>query len=238
MADDPKLPSIKGRIAQRIRDAQRARDAQPLEWEPTPAPLTLQRPGERAAMLSAALLLDTIRQGHGTRHDADSIREAIIQLRRGFQERELMQIEIEVYEILRWLGHTIDPTWPTKDPHIERVSPESSHVEVILWALEQGQDLIMDYYHPGRGEVTRRQVTPIKLEAETYLQGFCHLRADERIFRLSRIGELKPAAGWPVRKHGLEQPPPGPEHGHRPRRHTPEGQMSLTTLADFNEEEE
>lgn len=247
MADDPKIPQLKGRTAQRIRDAgPRPGAHQPQQWSQNPAPLTIQKPSERAALLSAALLLETVRQGGGTRHSPEALREAIGALRRGFNERELMEIEVEVYEILRWLGHAIDPTWPTQDPVVERINPDSSHVEVIRWAIQHGQDLFLDYYHPGRGEVTKRQVTPIKLEAETYLQGFCHLRADERIFRLSRIGELRPASGWPTKHHGPAEPPwshDQPHHAPRHRQKTPPGQMSFAALdldldpQDHDEEE-
>ena len=54
----------------------------------------------------------------------------------------------------------------------------------------------MDYYSRGRGELTHRRVTPISLEAETYLHGYCHLRRDERVFRISRIADLRPVGGW------------------------------------------
>jgi predicted DNA-binding transcriptional regulator YafY len=40
--------------------------------------------------------------------------------------------------------------------------------------------------------LTERQVSPISLEAETYLHAYCHLRRDDRVFRISRIAELEP----------------------------------------------
>jgi predicted DNA-binding transcriptional regulator YafY len=50
----------------------------------------------------------------------------------------------------------------------------------------------MEYYTHGRGELTHRRITPISLEAETYLHAYCHMRRDDRVFRISRIAELHP----------------------------------------------
>jgi predicted DNA-binding transcriptional regulator YafY len=54
----------------------------------------------------------------------------------------------------------------------------------------------MDYYSHGRGQFTKRRITPISLEAETYLHAYCHLRREERVFRLTRIADLRPVGGW------------------------------------------
>jgi proteasome accessory factor C len=62
--------------------------------------------------------------------------------------------------------------------------------EAIGAALRQGRRLSLDYYVPARDEVTSRDVDPIRLlvvDGHTYLEGWCLLAADLRIFRLDRI---------------------------------------------------
>ena len=254
MHDEPKPPTLRGPVAQRLRQGRRPGPsaAAPLALTGRPIPQGLVRAEERAAVMTALLILELACEGGGTRHGLALVHQLLRDLARGFDERELMQLEVEAYEVLRWLDHTLRDELPLEPGSPPYVNADSTHLEVIRWALHHGQDLRFDYYHPGRGEVTRRHVTPLRLDAEAYLVAFCHLRADERVFRLSRVGELRPASGWPTTRHGLSRPPqddaptPGvdpaqpasaphtpphtPPHTSphaRARRLTPPGQMSL-----------
>jgi predicted DNA-binding transcriptional regulator YafY len=108
-----------------------------------------------------------------------------------------MDLEIEVYETLLWIGSAIDPDWKNEeemDP--AEIDPTRGHSELVRWAIASGQDLGLSYFSRNRGELTERRITPISLEAETYIHAYCHLRRDERIFRISRIAELEPVGGW------------------------------------------
>ncbi|MFD0328076.1 helix-turn-helix transcriptional regulator [Streptacidiphilus monticola] len=60
-------------------------------------------------------------------------------------------------------------------------------------ALTERRRLWIQYYVPGRGELTEREVDPIRLvtEGHTYLEAWCRLSEDRRIFRLDRIAEIK-----------------------------------------------
>ena len=39
-----------------------------------------------------------------------------------------------------------------------------------------------------------------RIEAETYLHAYCHVREDERVFRLSRIARAEPIGGRPIQR--------------------------------------
>ncbi|MFJ1754005.1 helix-turn-helix transcriptional regulator [Kitasatospora sp. NPDC088134] len=60
-------------------------------------------------------------------------------------------------------------------------------------ALSEGRLLWLRYWSHGRGELTEREVDPIRLvtEGHTYLEGWCRTSEDRRTFRLDRIAEIK-----------------------------------------------
>lgn len=69
-------------------------------------------------------------------------------------------------------------------------APAANPLPTIEAALAAGSDLILTYFNPAREQKLVRRVTPYWLEQrrETYyLVGYCHLRNDERIFRVDRI---------------------------------------------------
>ncbi len=52
----------------------------------------------------------------------------------------------------------------------------------------------IDYYVPARDESTERVVDPLRVvtrEGHTYLDAWCHLAEDQRLFRLDRISEAE-----------------------------------------------
>ncbi|MEZ0067488.1 proteasome accessory factor C [Streptacidiphilus sp. MAP12-20] len=60
-------------------------------------------------------------------------------------------------------------------------------------AFTERKRLWLQYWSSGRGELTEREVDPIRLvtEGHTYLEAWCRLSEDRRIFRLDRIAEIK-----------------------------------------------
>jgi proteasome accessory factor C len=60
-------------------------------------------------------------------------------------------------------------------------------------AITERRRLWLRYYSSGRGEMTEREVDPIRLvtEGHTYLEGWCRLSEDRRIFRLDRIADIE-----------------------------------------------
>ncbi len=62
--------------------------------------------------------------------------------------------------------------------------------EALSTALRQGRRLALRYYVPARDEVTSREVDPIRLlvvDGHSYLEAWCLLADDLRLFRLDRI---------------------------------------------------
>lgn len=62
--------------------------------------------------------------------------------------------------------------------------------EALSTALRQGRRLALRYYVPARDEVTSREVDPIRLlvvDGHSYLEAWCLLADDLRLFRLDRV---------------------------------------------------
>jgi predicted DNA-binding transcriptional regulator YafY len=194
------IPSIKGRISEKLKKAQSRveEDEKEMEFKEDPAEITLNTAEERGAVALACLILENLREHGGTRAPRKPLENVLKRTLSTFDRRENMNIEIEAYEILLWIGNTIEPEWRKQDTkRVEQINPESSKDDLIRWAILHEEELQIQYYSRGRGELTDRRVTPYTLEAETYLHGYCHLRQDERVFRISRISSIHPAGGWP-----------------------------------------
>jgi len=191
------LPTIKGRIAERLDRAEpRFEEGDPeMEFPEEPGEVVLDSPEERGAVALACLIVENLREMGGTKAPKRALESAARKTLETLGRKEVMEIEIEAYEILLWLASAIDPEWSRQEPEqVEEITPESSKLEMIRWAIAGHHDLMMEYYTHSRGEMTERRVTPISLEAETYLHGYCHLRRADRVFRVSRVAELSPVA--------------------------------------------
>jgi proteasome accessory factor C len=61
-------------------------------------------------------------------------------------------------------------------------------------AVAEGRQVRLDYYVPARDEKTARTVDPLRVvsaEGHTYLEAWCHLAEDQRLFRLDRISSAE-----------------------------------------------
>ena len=225
------IPTIRGRIAERLaRAPARNAEDEPLTFPESPGDIMLRTAEERGLVALALLLLENLREHGGTRARGRSLDLLLRRILETFGPKEVMDIEVEAYEILLWIGGAIDDDWQpetVEDPG--KIDPTASQSDLIRWAIGGGVDLQMNYYSRGRGELTHRRVTPISLEAETYLHAYCHLRRDERVFRLSRIGELEPVGGWPKRRRKTPPAPSNqaPRPDDKPRGGDDNPQMSL-----------
>lgn len=193
--DNVSIPSIKGRISERLRRAKR-RDRSELGFGETQADVTLRSPGERGVVALACLVLDHLADHGGTRAPQRTLEGVLRKNLATLGPKEIMDIEIEAYEILLWIGSAIDPDWKTDTVDASTIDPHAGHAELVQFAIATHQDLELDYFSRNRGELTTRRITPISIEAETYIHAYCHLRRDERVFRISRVAELRPVGGW------------------------------------------
>lgn len=221
------IPTIKGRIAERLQRASARIDEgdQELEFDDEPGRVVLESAEERGVVALACLILENLREQGGTRAPKRPLEAVVRKTLETFDRKHVMELEVEAYEILLWIASAVDSDWEREEiDEVESLDPAESKSEMIRWAIADNNDLQMDYYTLGRGELTQRRVTPISLEAEKYLHGYCHLRRDERVFRTSRIAKLRPAdEEGPT--HPLEQAT-GEEES-KSGEEEPDAQMSL-----------
>jgi proteasome accessory factor C len=74
------------------------------------------------------------------------------------------------------------------------IEGEPQSAAVLRQALSSQRRVHLRYYVPARDDVTERDVDPLRIivvEGRTYLEGWCHLAEDLRLFRLDRIEDLK-----------------------------------------------
>ncbi len=95
--------------------------------------------------------------------------------------------------------------------------------DTVRQALAESRRLHMGYWVPGRDETTERDVDPMRLlavQGRLYLEGWCRLASDVRLFRLDRIAsvsildvaaEVPPQARQRDLADGLFQPSPTDE---------------------------
>ena len=104
-------------------------------------------------------------------------------------------------------------------------------VAALEGAIAGNHQARLDYYVPARDETTRRVVDPIAVlrrDGRSYLDAWCHLAEDRRLFRIDRITGLE-VLGSPRIAHDLEPRDlseglfePGPDDLHARVRLSPE----------------
>src|SRR6185312_3357924 len=89
---------------------------------------------------------------------------------------------------------------------------ESAMRDTVTAAIADAQVLHLRYYHPGRDEISQRDVEPIRLLEDggrTYLQAWCRSAAGQRNFRLDRILAASTAGQGFTRDPVRHTPPEG-----------------------------
>ncbi|MGC9395651.1 MAG: helix-turn-helix transcriptional regulator [Anaerolineae bacterium] len=77
---------------------------------------------------------------------------------------------------------------PETDYHVPE--PTGPLLQALERAIAAGATLDIVYYTAGRDHVTRRRIDPLRLEWHgdvVYLIAYCHLRQDQRVFRVERM---------------------------------------------------
>ncbi len=70
----------------------------------------------------------------------------------------------------------------------------SDTLKILNQAIENDQIVEINYYSANQGNFTKRKVKPENIERKNgapYLNAFCYLRNDDRVFKLSRIKDIK-----------------------------------------------
>jgi proteasome accessory factor C len=72
----------------------------------------------------------------------------------------------------------------------ERVGALNELRDRLMRAVDQRRQVRLDYYVPSRDQSTERVVDPLRVvtaEGHAYLEAWCHVAEDQRLFRLDRI---------------------------------------------------
>jgi proteasome accessory factor C len=80
--------------------------------------------------------------------------------------------------------------------------------ERLTRAVDQRRQVRLDYYVPTRDQSTERVVDPLRVvtaEGNAYLEAWCHVAEDQRLFRLDRISSAM-VLEEPVEDHGDLEP--------------------------------
>lgn len=117
---------------------------------------------------------------------------------RAASERALTKVTRALPPSTRDLIHRMDGAVTFATPVIagdDPVAPNS--LEVVVNAVE-GRHALSIQYRAGAGDVTERAVDPYQVVhryGRWYLVGYCHLRADQRVFRLDHMLRVTPLPG-------------------------------------------
>lgn len=98
------------------------------------------------------------------------------------------EVSVDLDEIRQGISFVAEP--PRGD--IEKVAANFS---AIRQAIDKSERLEINYYSPGRDELTVRRVDPYHLRhfhGAWYMAAYCHLRGEVRTFALDRIIHLAP----------------------------------------------
>lgn len=168
-----------------------------------PTSIRVERAEERTALLVGALMLKKASEQGQTRVFPRAVDSLIERAAAGLTPRQLMALEIEAYRVVDWMvGGDPSPrdtneVAQRRDDGVIVYDPDASVAELITRAIDEGFDLKIDYFSRSRGEMNTRRIRPTALEAEVYVQAFCHARKAERVFRLNRITRCIPIHGRP-----------------------------------------
>jgi hypothetical protein len=153
----------------------------------------------------ALLMLERLAAHNGSRIPVRPVRELRQRATRPFQSADVMALEVEAYDTLCWVAGISPGRRPPGPPQPRKAGqdavlydPKMPVIDLLRRAIAEEFDVDMQYYTQSRGELTKRRVSPLHIEAETYLHAYCHARRAERVFRMSRIAELRPVDGRAV----------------------------------------
>lgn len=180
--------------------------ARALHVDDSDRTILLERTDDIVASAVGALILERLAAHEGSRIPLPVVRELRKRLIAGFKPQDIMKLEVEAYNALAWLVSLGDlhpehepPPPPTGPDEAVPYDPGTPTLDLLRRAIEEKFDVKMTYYTQSRGQLNSRRVSPSHVEAETYLHAYCHARREERVFRISRIGEIHPIDGHPVR---------------------------------------
>ncbi len=192
------LPQLSGKLADHLskQPGRSQISSQPLTTQNS-TPWVIDNLQTKAAIAMSLVLASHLTRFAGTILSEQQLTKARDSLLHTFNPKDAVMLEVEAYDLLTWFAGTMDESWQLKSPESDNnpgkgETSQSAVVTIISNAIHNHRDLLMRYYTGSRGEFSERRITPIEITAEKYLIAFCHLRQEERVFRLSRIVQLSP----------------------------------------------
>ncbi|TVQ98411.1 MAG: WYL domain-containing protein [Deltaproteobacteria bacterium] len=205
MPEDRRQPQRRAPLDERLAE----RAGRNIEIDPT-TPLVdaephvlLERAEDRVVAALGALVLRHAARFGQTRALLRSVEQTLALLTSDLDSRDMMTLEVEAYGIVDWFVGGTPRSALDADRIARRVGdtvhydPNASIGDLLVRAIDEGFDVRVDYFSRKRGEMNTRRVTPMRIEAEVYLVGWCHARRATRNFRINRITRCIPINGSP-----------------------------------------
>ena len=195
---------LNDRLAEKI-----PRDPKETRPEPivkTQAQTRLDRSDELAVAAVGALVLRKLAEFGQTRLFPRAIESVFDKATSSLTAQEVMNLEIEAYEIVDWLvgGEPLDDdavsNVASRRGDVIVYDPHAPVIDLIRRSIVEHFDLKIDYFSMRRGQMNTRRITPTTIEAETYVNAWCHARRNDRVFRINRITRCVPVNGRPERQ--------------------------------------
>ena len=164
-----------------------------------------QSPEQRRSVAVAALMMAQVAEQGGTSLSRDDLLEVAERALESFEKEDRAAIFEEMVAVLDWLADNLRRKDKARagDPPAHRgrgdvdfdPGPLLARLEE---AIQANEDVVLDYFSFHRKAWNQRRVTPRRIDGE-FLVADCHLRGDERRFRVTRIRKIAPP----------EEPQPG-----------------------------
>lgn len=191
-------PLLSGRIA----DYLSAQTPRKISSELIPAPDTntpwiVTDPKSKLSLATALILTANLARFSGTALPEPQLIKTRDELMRTLSAKDAVNAEVEAYDILNWLAGALNENLRKSDAPDENIpccteTTEAALIDILQDAIRHKRDITMRYYTGSRGAFSERRISPIEITAEKYLIAFCHVRDEERVFRLTRIVSLVP----------------------------------------------
>ena len=192
-AEKRSAPLLTGKLAEYLKHQPRRENISKLSFHETSETWSTNDTPVRAAAAMALVLANHVARFGGTAFAERTLEEARDSLLHTFSPKDAVNIEVEAYELIQWFAGAINPEWREQSEESSEQGVEAQMMDVLTLAITKKRDLVMRYYTGSRSEFSERRITPLQVTAEKYLVAFCHLRKEERVFRVSRIVQLSPA---------------------------------------------
>lgn len=160
---------------------------------------------ERAIMALALNTLHALQRHGSSRVDVTLTAELLGRFWSSMSEQERVEVEIETYDMLEFVGSALDPSLARSSIPPTVVTPDSSHEDVARWAITHAKDLRLEFYDRHAGALVSHHITPMSLDAGVYLRAISHTTREERVFSIKRVGVLEPIQGWTMRREVVQR---------------------------------